>query len=172
MPAFAAGVSSIGVTDGEKAVFERDFHAEAVEATASVVLHVLEVVRIHKLTVRIERREHAFHRGIDQVVIADFLAIDIIPPDQLDGFGERRDFRVAVLIASKRSPVLDQRRLQLPGEAPRKAPVARNEVNTLKSRPRLINIMIGRKRPDCRSFLCFCQPVGMTRSASPSKLGR
>ena len=47
---------------------------------------------------RIERREHAFHRGIDQVVIADFLAIDIILPDQLDGFGERRDFRVAVLI--------------------------------------------------------------------------
>jgi hypothetical protein len=58
----------------------------------------LKVVRIHKLTVRIERREHAFHRGIDQVVIANLFGHRHNPADQLDGFGERRDFRVAVLI--------------------------------------------------------------------------
>ena len=73
MPALAAGVSSIGVMTVSNAVLHRDLDPEAVEAAPRVVLHVLEVSRVHELAVRIERREHAFHRGIDQIVVADFL---------------------------------------------------------------------------------------------------
>ena len=79
---------------GEQSVFYRDFDAEPVEAAARIVLHVLEVVRIHELAVRIERREHAFHRRVNQVVVAGLFAIDVILPDELDRFRENRNLRI------------------------------------------------------------------------------
>ena len=79
-----------------------DLHAESVEAAARVVLHVLEVVRVHELTVRIERREHPSHRGVDEVVIADLVTVDVILSDQLDRFGKSRDLRVTRVIGRNR----------------------------------------------------------------------
>ena len=98
MPALAAGVSSIGVIDGEHAVLHRDLDAEAVEPAAGVVLHVLEIIRIHELAVRIERREHAFHRRVNQVVITHFVAVDVILPDQLDRLGKNGNLRVTAIV--------------------------------------------------------------------------
>jgi hypothetical protein len=54
-------VSSIGVITGQQSALHRHFNPEPIEPTPGVVLHVLEVIRIHELAVRIERRQHAFH---------------------------------------------------------------------------------------------------------------
>ena len=51
--------------DSEQPPLHRDLNAKAVEPAARVVLHVLEVIRLHELAVWIERGEHAFQRGIN-----------------------------------------------------------------------------------------------------------
>ena len=78
--------------------FDRDFDAEAVEPAARVILHVLEVIRLHELAVRIERREHAFHRGVNQIVVTRLVAVHVILPEQLDRFRENRNLRVAAIV--------------------------------------------------------------------------
>src|SRR5438045_2445272 len=84
--------------DSWQPVFDRDFNAEPVETAARVFLHVAEVVRVHELAMRIERAEHAFQRGGDQIVIAGFISVDVILANQLDRFGEHRDLRVSAVL--------------------------------------------------------------------------
>ena len=84
--------------NGEQAALHRHFDAETVEPAPGVILHVLEVVRIHELTVWVERREHAFHRGVNQVVVAGLVAIHVILPEQLDRFGENRNLRIPTVV--------------------------------------------------------------------------
>ena len=47
---------------------------------------------------RIERREHPFHRRIDEIVIARLISIDVILPEQLDRFGKNGNLRVTVVL--------------------------------------------------------------------------
>src|SRR5439155_24535172 len=77
---------------------------ESVESAARVLLHVAKIVRVHELAVRIELGEHAFHCGGDEIVITGFVSIDIILPDQLDGFREDRDLRITAVISRVRGP--------------------------------------------------------------------
>src|SRR5438067_13940221 len=49
------------------------------------------------MAVRIERAEHALHRGIDEIMITRLVAIHIILPQQLDRFGEDRDLRITAI---------------------------------------------------------------------------
>ena len=91
-------------------------------------------------------------------MIANLLAIDIILSDQLDGFGERRDFRVAVLIGRNGC------RFRIggacvPGMKERKTPAARNEVNALKGKLRFINIHVWTQTTRL-SFIPLFLPTG------------
>ena len=52
---------------------------------------------------RIERREHAFHRGVNEVVVTGLVAVHVILAQKLDGFREDRDLGItAVVIAAGR----------------------------------------------------------------------
>ena len=84
--------------DREQPALYRHLNAEAVEPAAGVILHVLEVIRLHELAVRIERREHAFHRGINQIVVTRLVPVHVILPEQLDRFRENRNLRVAAIV--------------------------------------------------------------------------
>jgi hypothetical protein len=46
----------------------------------------------------IEGREHAFHRGINQIVVTRLVAIHVILPEQLNRFRENRNLRVAAIV--------------------------------------------------------------------------
>src|SRR2546430_2388118 len=52
----------------------------------------------------IERREHAFHRRGDEVVITRLVPVHVILPNQLDGFGQNRDLRITALVFLVRRP--------------------------------------------------------------------
>ena len=51
---------------------------------------------------RIERREHAFHRRGDEIVVTRFAAIDVILPQQLNRFCEDGYLRVTVVLTRLR----------------------------------------------------------------------
>jgi hypothetical protein len=46
----------------------------------------------------IEGGEHAFHRGINQIVVTRLVAVHVILPEQLDRFRENRNLRVAAVV--------------------------------------------------------------------------
>ena len=49
---------------------------------------------------RIERREHASHRGINQIVVTRLVPVHIILPKQLDRLRENRNLSVAAIVIS------------------------------------------------------------------------
>ena len=76
----------------------RDDHADAAELAVRVVLHALEIRRLHELAVRIERAEHPAHRGIREVLVGDFLFVHVVLPDELQRAGENGNRRVGGVI--------------------------------------------------------------------------
>ncbi len=84
--------------DDEIAILRRNDDAEAAELALGIVLHPLEVIRVHELAVRVQRAQHAPHRAVGEVVEGDFFLIHVILADELEGAGEDGDRRVAGVI--------------------------------------------------------------------------
>ena len=80
--------------NGEHAIAHGDDDAEAAELAPGVVLHILVADRLHELAVRIEIGHHAAQRAVDEVVVADFLFVHVILPDEQQRAGEDRDLVV------------------------------------------------------------------------------
>jgi hypothetical protein len=90
MPARCAGVD--GRDNFHKAVFGGDFDAEAAEFTAGLHLHVFEIARVHITGMRIEMRDHAVDRGIDQFFIFHFA--DVIRADAFERVAEKIELTI------------------------------------------------------------------------------
>ena len=152
---------------GEQSVLDRDLDAEAVEPAAGVVLHVLEVVRVHELAVRIERGKHALHRGVDQVVIADLVAIDVILPDQLDRLREGGDLRVAAVSSAGVGAGCGSAACASPAQRPRRNAAAAEQSKARWSEERFIDIMLGRDRMRLSFILRFLPTGRHDKAADP-----
>ena len=94
MPAFAAGVSSIGVTTLMQAVLLGDFDAEAAELALRLDLHVLERLGVHVARMRVERGEHAVDGRFDQLGLVRLL--DIVVANLVEHVAEQIELAIGV----------------------------------------------------------------------------
>ena len=101
--------------DDEHAVLRGNDEAQAVVTAAGVVLHVLEVVRLHELAVRVQAREHAAQGVVGQRAVIDFVLVHVVLADKLEHAGEDRQAGVNVVVLGGR--FVGRRRRHLRGRA-------------------------------------------------------
>ena len=98
----ASGGGGAVFTDGEGgelAALKGDGEAYGVVGAdgISAALEVGDGFGVKELAVRIEASKHAFEGGIDEFLVGDVVAVDVVLPDELDGAGEAFDLGVAVV---------------------------------------------------------------------------
>src|SRR5205814_9541845 len=75
----------------EISVAHRNDNSEAAKLAFRVVLHSLEVARLHELTVRIEAGEHSAECRVSEVMIVDLFLVNIVLPNELQRASEDRN---------------------------------------------------------------------------------
>ena len=76
--------------DDERALPLGNHDAQPAEAAVGVVLHALEILRLHELGMRVEAIEHSAHGRVGQFFVTDLLLVHVILADELEGAGEDR----------------------------------------------------------------------------------
>lgn len=77
-----------GRDNDEESVAHADLNAESAEFTASVLLHGLEALRVEKLAVRIEFRQHAAQGTVGEGAEICFILVHIFRLDELNRRGQ------------------------------------------------------------------------------------
>ena len=93
--------------DDQHAIPLRDHHAQSAEPAVRIVLHALEILRLHELRMRIEAVQHSAHGGVGQFLVSHLLLIHIILPDELQRAGEHREIAVAGVFLLRRGGRLE-----------------------------------------------------------------
>ena len=78
----------------DQAVFHGDLDAEAAELAARLHLHVAEALGVHVARMRVEARQHAVDRGLDQLGVVRLL--HVVGADPLEHVAEQRELPVGV----------------------------------------------------------------------------
>jgi len=74
--------------NGQPLVFQPDDNSQAAELAPRILLHALEILRVHEITVRIQVGQHSTQRTVDQLLVLRFVLVDIVLTDQLDRPGQ------------------------------------------------------------------------------------
>ena len=80
--------------DGQPVVLQTDDYAEPAELAFGVLLHPLEILRIHEVAVRIQVGQHSAQRAVSKLLVVRLVLVHVILPHQLDGAGQRLHFLV------------------------------------------------------------------------------
>ena len=127
MPAFAAGVSSIGETTLTRPSSIVTSMPKPAELAVGGLLHVAPGLLIHVARMRIERGDHAVDGALDQLGVVGLF--DIVGPDPLEHVAEQIELRIGVgrwsaalaaAIQNSRCGPAARRVRHVPATAPRK----------------------------------------------------
>ncbi len=100
----AGGRELHGLRDGEDHALagtvgaDAQDDAHAAERTLGVLAHVVVFAGLHELAVRVQRADHALERGVDELLVGDLSAIDVVLPDGFQHAGEQLNVLVGVFL--------------------------------------------------------------------------
>ena len=72
-------------------------HADAAEPALGVVHEVRVTGGRHELAVRVEHADHAPQRAVDEVLVRQLAAIDVVAPDALEYVDEQVEIGVGIV---------------------------------------------------------------------------